>query len=57
MIITLEGEAQALSTVQKWVPEFRRERECLEDDPKSGHHETAITEENNAHVNHMVIND
>ena len=35
MVSTLGDDAPALSTVKKWAAEFKRERESLEDDPKS----------------------
>lgn len=37
MVATLGDDTPALSTVQKSTVEFKRERENLEDDPKSGH--------------------
>ncbi|XP_014770198.1 uncharacterized protein LOC106869137 [Octopus bimaculoides] len=45
-----------LSTVQKWPAEFRRERESLKGDPRSGHPPpTAITVENIDRIQYMVM--
>ena len=57
MVATLGDEAPALSTVQKWAAEFRRGRESLEDDPRSGRPTTATTEENIERVHKMVMGD
>ena len=47
------------STVQHWAAEFKRGRESLEDDPRSGRPVTAITQENIDRVttlwDHMVM--
>lgn len=50
MVTTLGDDTLALSTVQKWAAEFRRGKENLEDDLKSGHPANATTEENIDHV-------
>lgn len=44
----------AYSTVAKWVGEFKRGRESLEDDPRSGRPATAVTEENISKVEKLV---
>lgn len=41
--------------VQKWVAEFRKGKESLEDDLRSGYPATATTKENTDHVHHMVM--
>ena len=45
MVSILRDDALALSTVKKWAAEFKRERESLEDDLRSGHPSTATTQE------------
>ena len=45
-ISTLGDDAPALSTVKKWAAKFKRGREGLEDDPRSGRPSTATTQEN-----------
>ena len=46
VISTLWDDAPALSTVKKWAAEFKRGRESLEDNPRSGRPFTATTQEN-----------
>ena len=41
VVATLEEDALALSTVKKWAPEFKRGRERLKDDLRSGRPSTA----------------
>ena len=43
MVATLRDDAPALSTVKKWAAE-KRGRESLENDPRSGHPESATTQ-------------
>lgn len=50
MVAILRDDSPALSTTQKWAAEFRRGKENLEDDLKSGHPANATTEENIDHV-------
>ena len=57
MVSTLRDDAPALLTVKKWAAEFKRGREILEDDPRSGHPSTATTQENIDHIHQMVMND
>ena len=45
------------STIAWWVAEFRRGRENLEDDPRSGRPHTAVTEVNVAKVEQLVKED
>ena len=57
MFATLEDDALALSTVKKWAAEFKRGRESLEDDPRSGRLASATTQENINRVQRMVMAD
>ena len=57
MVSTLGDDALALSTVKKWAAEFKRGRESLEDDLRSGHPSTATTQENIDRIHQMVMND
>ena len=43
--------------MKKWSAEFKRGRESLKDDPRSGHPASAATQENIDHVHHMVMDD
>ena len=53
MVSTLGDDAPALSTVKKWAVEFKRGRESLEDDLRSGHPSEATTKENIDHIHQM----
>ena len=57
MVAALGDDAPALSTVKKWAAEFKKGRESLEDDPRSGHPASATTQKNIDHVYHMVMDD
>ena len=57
MLATMGDDAPALSTVKKWAAEFKRGRESLEDDPRSGRPASASTQENIDRVHHMVMDD
>ena len=57
MVSTLGDDAPALSTVKKWAAEFKRGRESLEDDQRSGRPSTATTQENIDRIHQMVMND
>ena len=57
MAAKLGDDAPALSTVQKWAAEFKRGRESVEYDPRSGRPATATTQENIDRVHHIVMND
>ena len=43
--------------MKKWAAEFKRGRESLEDDPRSGRPASATTQENINRVHHMVMDD
>lgn len=46
MQTTLGESAPSYATVKKWVAKFKRGRENIEDDPRSGRPITSTTEEN-----------
>ena len=43
---TLGNESPSYSTVKTWASEFKRGRESIEDDARSGHPKDATTDEN-----------
>ena len=55
MVATIEDDALALSTTKKWAAEFKRGKEDLEDDSRSGHPASATTQENIDRIYHMVM--
>lgn len=52
-----QESAPSLSTVQKWSSEFKRGRESIEDDPRSGGPITASTDENVKKVEKIILED
>lgn len=57
MVAVYQESAPSLSTVQKWSSEFKRGRESIEDDPRSGGPVTASTDENVKKVEKIVLED
>lgn len=57
MVTTLEYNTPTLSRAQKWAAEFKRERDILEDELRSGRRATASSEQNIDHVHHTVMDD
>ncbi|XP_029658129.1 uncharacterized protein LOC115232378 [Octopus sinensis] len=57
MVAVLGDDAPTLLTVQKWATEFKRQRESVEDDPKSGRPATATSEESNGRVHPIAMDD
>ena len=57
MAAILGDDAPAFSTVKKWVADFKKGRESLEDDPKEGRPSTATTQKNIGCIHQMVMND
>lgn len=57
MVAVYKDSAPSLSTIQKWSSEFKRSRECIEDDPRSGGLVFATTEENVEKVEKLVLED
>ena len=54
---TLENESPSYSTVKKWDAEFKRGRESIENDAKSGRPKDATTDENVEIVHNPVMCD
>ncbi|GFV73045.1 elongation of very long chain fatty acids protein 4 [Trichonephila clavipes] len=52
-----ENSAPSFNTVKFWAAEFKRGRKSLGDDERSGHPNTATTDENIAEVHQMVLDD
>lgn len=57
MQTTLGESAPSYTTVKKWVAEFKRGRENIEDDPRSGRPMTSTTEENINKVCDLILKD
>lgn len=57
MVAVYQDCAPSLSTVQKWSSEFKRGRESIEDDPRSGGPVSGTTEENVKKVEKLVLED
>lgn len=57
MVVVYQDFAPSLSTVQKWSSEFKRGREGIEDDPRTGGPNTAATEENVKIIAKLVLQD
>ena len=57
IVAILWDDAPALSTVKKWAAEFKKGKESLEDDPRSGRPASATTQGNIDRVHHMVMDD
>ena len=54
---TLGNESLSYSTVKKWAAEFKRGRESIEDDARSGRPKDATTDENVETVHNLVMCD
>ena len=57
MIETLRDNAPSFATVKRWASEFKRGRDSVKDDPRSGRPSAACTQENIDHVHQLVMDD
>ena len=57
MVATLGKDAPSYATVKRWVAEFKRGRESLEDDPRPGRPVTVTTPEKVSKVHDIVMHD
>ena len=57
MVPTLREDAPSYSMVKKWVAEFKRGRESLEDDPRPGRPATDTTQETIDKIHDMIFAD
>ena len=57
MVTTLGEDAPSFATVKRWVAEFKRGRESVEDEPRSGRPRTSTTDENVTIIHDMIMED
>ena len=57
MVATLGKDAPSYATVKRWVAEFKRGRQSLEDDPRPGRRVTVATPEIVNKVHDIVMTD
>lgn len=57
MSTVYEESGPSFATIKRWVRLFQQGRQSLEDDPRSGRPNTAITDENIENVKKYVLND
>ncbi|XP_046545536.1 protein GVQW3-like [Haliotis rubra] len=57
MVSTLGEDAPSFATVKRWAAEFRRGKESLQDDPRSGRPTTVTTKENVDKICGIILND
>ena len=57
MVATLGKDAPSYATVKRWVAEFKRGRQSLEDDPRPGRPVTVATPEMVNKVHDIVMTD
>lgn len=57
MLIVYGDSAPSYSTVKFWAQLFKQDRESLEDDPRSGRPSSAVTDENIAAVEKLLLTD
>ncbi|XP_066302907.1 histone-lysine N-methyltransferase SETMAR-like [Branchiostoma lanceolatum] len=57
MVKTLGEDSPSHSTVKKWVANFKRGKESVKDDPRSGRPKTATTDNQVEAIHFMTVND
>ncbi|XP_026314672.1 histone-lysine N-methyltransferase SETMAR-like [Hyposmocoma kahamanoa] len=57
MSATLGESAPSYATIKNWVAEFKRGRETIQDEPRSGRPSTASTDENKEKICDLILSD
>lgn len=57
MVKTLDDDSPSYSTIKRWAADFKRGRESIEDDPRSGRPKTSTTDDQVEAIHRTVLDD